>query len=123
MTLPSWVIPVASLGAICVVGIVFVWYVPRFRLPQTPTDTFCRRWWFPRAWRKGTLHEFKIHDAENEERNPERDPAQAEQGRSWAREVIERAKAKERGEDVSGWEMPERPRWAAPAAPPPAYVA
>lgn len=123
MGVPSWVVPVSSLGAICVIGLVFVWYLHFASLPQTPADTFGCRWWFPRTWRKGTQQEFKLRDLEQEERNPERDPEQSGRDRTWAREVIERAKAQERGEDVSNWEMPERPRWAAPAAPPPAYVA
>lgn len=103
MGLASWVIPVASLGAICVVALAFVWYelyCPRYR---TATNT-SSRWWFPRAWRKGTAMEMKIHDQERQE---------GRSNRTWQHQVVARALARERGEDLSNYEITE---------PPPAYV-
>ena len=73
----SWAVPVGVLGAIVVVGFLFVW------------------WWFPRAWNRGvTKDQEEVNMVSGEER---------EEQRRANRAIIERfarARAMERGEIV-----------------------
>ncbi|KAK5722088.1 hypothetical protein LTR17_014436 [Elasticomyces elasticus] len=89
----AWVIPVAVLGAIVALGLIFVW------------------WWFPRAWKKGDKDDMV-------ERNELAGPAREAQ-RQHNRDIIERytrALAIERGEIVEdGVDSSTQP------PPPPAY--
>ncbi|KAK5682324.1 hypothetical protein LTS10_005450 [Elasticomyces elasticus] len=89
----AWVIPVAVLGAIVALGLIFVW------------------WWFPRAWKKGDKDDMVER---NELAGPER-----EAQRQNNRDIIERytrALAIERGEIVDDGVDPGRQ-----PPPPPAY--
>ena len=64
---PSWVIPVASLSAICGIAFIFVWWWYVFE--HTPrVSRILNTIRFPRMWKKGTQEEMELARRERAER-------------------------------------------------------